>query len=115
LITSADPIYIVELVERRGPTVAVTTRDGRRVELESELLHPLASGPDVERYAFKPLRSLLLFPYRRDAGGTMRLLEQAEMEQFPLTWAYLQSAEAVLRVRERGKMDVERWWAFGRT
>ena len=114
LITSADPIYIVQDRGMRNGLRVVVDRDGRELELEPQLLHPLASGSDVERYALRPLTSLLLFPYRR-RDGQMELLSEAELRSLPRTWGYLERNEAELRARERGKMDNNRWWAFGRT
>jgi type I restriction-modification system DNA methylase subunit len=73
LQTSADSIYIVQDRGVRDGMRAVVTRSGSEFELESDLLHPLASGLDVERYTFRTLDSLLLFPYRRRAGKTVLL------------------------------------------
>jgi hypothetical protein len=64
LITSADPVYILEdqgLWRSHGRLYSRALR--REIELEPDLLHPLASGGDVEPYALLPLRSWLLFPY----------------------------------------------------
>lgn len=114
LITSADPIYILEDGGMRDGRRIVIDRAGHEVEMEPELLHPLASGPDVEPYALRVLRSLLLFPYRR-RDGRMHLLTADELRALPLTWEYLQRHETELRAREKGKMDRDGWWAFGRT
>jgi hypothetical protein len=114
LQTSADPIYIVEDRGTRGARRVVATKAGTELELEPDLLHPLASGSDVERYALRTLNSLLLFPYRRDKDE-MRLITEEELRTLPLTWEYLCANEAELRRREKGKMDHDGWWAFGRT
>ena len=91
LITSADRVYILEDRGGRGPRRRVySPASDRELELESDLLHPLASGVDVDRYAFRRLRHLLLFPYRRD-GAAMRLLATEELEALPLTAAYLRA------------------------
>jgi hypothetical protein len=60
------------------------------------------------------LRHLLLFPYRRE-DGRMRLLRPTELAALPLTAAYLHAHEQQLRDRERGRMDHDGWYAFGRT
>ncbi len=114
LITGADPIYILKDVGVRDGRRVVVDRQGRELELEPDLLHPLASGSDVERYALRTLRTLLLFPYRR-RDGRMQLLSEEELRALPLTWRYLQLHESELRARERGRMDHDGWWAFGRT
>ena len=45
----------------------------------------------------------------------MRLVSESELRTFPLSWEYLKRHEVALRGRERGKMDRDGWWAFGRT
>lgn len=45
----------------------------------------------------------------------MRLLSRDELNHFSRTWAYLEEHEARLRAREGGRMDHDRWYAFGRT
>jgi hypothetical protein len=116
LQTSADAVYIVEEEARVGGLVRVRSKasDGL-VELEPDLLHPLASGGDVHRYAFAPTRQLLLFPYCRAAHGEMELIPWPQIEALPHVAAYLREHEVRLRGREGGKMDTERWYAFGRT
>lgn len=113
LQTGADPIYILEDRGRRGGNRLVYSKaSDEMIEVEPDLLHPLASGGDVEPYAFKPLRSLLLFPYRRDHRGEMRPLDEAGLAGLPLTLAYLRSHEQALRGRERGKMDHDGWLGY---
>lgn len=115
LITSADDVYILEDRGRRGGLHVVYSRASEcELELEPDLLHPLASGSDVEPYAFLPLRSLLLFPYKRD-GASTRLLTAAELGALERTATYLREHEQRLRARERARMDNDAWYAFGRT
>lgn len=115
LQTSADDVFIVRDCGTRGAGRVVRSRaSDRELELEPDLLHPLASGSDVGRYAFEPLESLLLFPYVREAGG-VRLISRDELARLPLTEAYLLEHEDRLRGREGRRMDHDGWWAFGRT
>lgn len=115
LITSADDVYVLDDRGWRGGRRLVWSRASEReVELEPDLLHPLASGVDVERYAFRPLGSLLLFPYQLK-DGQMRLLTQDELSAFGMSDGYLREHEVRLRRREDGAMDHEGWYAFSRT
>jgi len=110
--TSADDVYVLEgRGERAGLCVVYSRASGRQVELEPDLLHPLASGEDVERYVFRKLPSVLLFPYIR-AGDAMRLIRDDELARLPLTRAYLTEHEGRLRGRERGRMDHPEWYAY---
>ena len=113
LQTSADRIYILEDRGRRGANRVVYSRaSDRELELEPDLLRPLASGTDTDRYAFRPLRTSLLFPYRRGEDGRMALLTSGELARLPLTAGYLAEHEGALRGREKGKMDHDRWYAY---
>jgi hypothetical protein len=113
LQTSADAIYIVEDRGMRGAKRVVWSQaSGRELELEPDLLHPLASGTNVGRYSFNALHQLLLFPYVREEGGAMRLLELRELDALPATRGYLDQHEALLRNREHGKMDHDGWYAY---
>jgi hypothetical protein len=115
LITGADPIYILEDRGRRGGRqVVYSSASDEELELEPDLLHPLASGVDVDRYAFRPLQKLLLFPYRRE-DGDMRLLTPAELAELPLTDSYMRRHEDALRARDGGRMDRDGWYALVRT
>jgi hypothetical protein len=115
LITSADDVYVLQDRGWKGSRRLVWSgASGREVELEQDLLHPIASGVDVERYAFRPLGSLLLFPYRR-VGEQMHLLTENELAALELTKAYLDEHEEHLRGREAGAMDRDGWYAFSRT
>jgi len=114
LITGADPIFIVEDRGQsvNGHLVYSHAAEGEML-LEPELLHPFASGSEVERYAFKGLGNILLFPYLRTSNG-MQLLSEADLDEYPLTAAYLRANEAVLRARDGGKLDNDQWYAFAR-
>ena len=113
LQTSADAIYIVEDLGPVGALRRVRSKASNRVlELEPDLLHPLASGGDVQRYAFAPIRQLLLFPYHRKEDGEMDLVPWDQINELPHTADYLQEHEEPLRGRERGKMDHDRWYAY---
>lgn len=112
LQTSADPVYILEDRGRRGALKLVYSKaSDRELELEPDLLQPLASGTDVDRYTFRSLANLLLFPYSNERGS-MELLSARQLARLPLTAAYLEEHEDRLRGRERGKMNHDRWYAY---
>ena len=111
LITSADAVFILTDGGMRGEYRVVFDREGHEFLLEPDLLHPLASGTHVERYALRTLKSVLLFPYCRGTGG-MRLMTADELAALPRSWEYLQGHEARLRARERGRMDRDGWWGY---
>ena len=113
LITSADPVYMLEDRGWKGSQRLVFSRaTNREMALEPELLHPIASGSDVDPYSFCPLTQLILFPYRRRSDGEMELVPWRAIEELPATAAYLVENEETLRRRERGKMDRDGWYGY---
>ena len=115
--TSADDVYILEKVSSTGGHFRVFSRaSGRELVLEKDLLKPLVSGEDIERYYVKLSRKLLLFPYRLLPEGGAQLIPEDELrELYPRTWAYLKEHEEKLRGREGGKFDDDQWYRLGRT
>ena len=111
-ITSADAVYVLEDRGWVGGARLVYSRAlDRELELEGQLLHPLASGGDVKPYAFDALSRLLLFPYASDDGGG-RLVTQDELARLPNTHAYLRDNEEILRGRESGRVDHDGWYGY---
>lgn len=116
LQTSADNIYILRrLGEREGLIRAYSSSLKREVLFEPGVMKPLVSGEDIDRYAYPETEKLLIFPYVLEEKGA-KLLEPEEFGQkYPRTWEYLKLHEKELRGREKGKMDNDQWYAFGRT
>ena len=113
LITSADKVFHFEDLGPTGTLRRVQSKaSGRMIELEPDLLHPLASGTDVRRYSFASPRTLLLFPYGREDDDAMQLLDWQTVETLPMTASYLRDHEEALRGRERGKMDHAGWYGY---
>ena len=117
LITSADHIYHLQ---RLGIGRYKGTPRGRgavsyEVEVEDAIMKPLVSGPEAKRYEEPETDTYLLFPYERDARGTMRLIPADGMApRFPRAWAHLRRWEPELRRRESNGFDDEAWYRFGR-
>ena len=113
LITSADDVYILELISDEFSHYRVYSKALKReVLLEKELLKPLITGEDIERYFVKESRKLLLFPYRV-SGERAELIPENELkEEYPDIWKYLKENEQRLRNRENGKMNNNRWYGY---
>ena len=115
LQTSADHIYHLKRLgpnryEEKPPKGA---KRGRVVEIEDEIMKPLVSGVEANRYLTPQTDTYLLFPY--DVGGDRPSLVPASAmrSRYPNAWSYLKGHEEELRARENRKMDVgDRWWAY---
>jgi methylase of polypeptide subunit release factors len=116
LITSADAIYHLTFVShQRDGKVLVRNRAGEERALEPTLLKPLLAGKNIDRYVAQDTGDLLLFPYQV-FDGTATLIPAGDMaNKYSTTWEYLCNHETELRGREDGRMDHDRWYAFGRT
>ena len=114
--TSADHIYHLK---RLGTGRYKCTPKGKgavsyEVEIEDAIMKPLVSGPEAKRYEEPETDTYLLFPYERDARGTMRLIPADQMAQrFPNAWAHLRRWEQDLRKRESNAFDDETGIASG--
>jgi type I restriction-modification system DNA methylase subunit len=116
LQTSADSVFIMDLVEERRTTFTLHSKAlDRNFEFEKSLLHSIVSGTDVNSYFPLPNRQFILFPYEvRDEKA--RLLPIAEISKaFPKTAEYFNANRVQLESRERGKFKGEGWHRFGRS
>jgi hypothetical protein len=114
LVTSADKIYTVSKNgEPKNGNVSVYSKSlGLQFELESELLKPLISGKDIERYGQPNPDQLLLFPYKVVDGKAELITPQEFSVAYPLCWQYLLNNRKALENREDGKMKHEQWYAY---
>jgi hypothetical protein len=115
--TSADHIYHLQ---RLGTGRYKCQPKGKgtapyEVEIEDAIMKPLVSGPEAKRYEDPGTDTYLLFPYERDARGTMRLISTYDMDRrFPKAWTHLRRWEQELRRRESNAFDDKTWYRFGR-
>ncbi|MGB9484968.1 MAG: N-6 DNA methylase [Terriglobia bacterium] len=113
--TSADAIYILRKLGSSKDRVQVHSRaTGTDYSLEAEIVKPIISGADVERYGTPRPQNVLIFPYDIDRRKKRASLIPAAMmeKRFPETWAYLNENRAALEGREGGKMAGEQWYAY---
>jgi len=109
LKTSADKIYILEVIQRKTKSVKVHSPHlDRDIELEPELLKPLIKGGQMQRYLIKDTQKVVLFPYY----GVEVLDKNYLKESLPKTWEYLTECRKYLEDREDGKMKGDRWYAY---
>ncbi|MDI6764262.1 MAG: N-6 DNA methylase [Thermodesulfobacteriota bacterium] len=111
LKTSADGIYILDVIERKSKTIRTFSKTlQKEVTLETELLQPLIKGGQMRRYLIEEPEKVLLFPYQ-DA----KLISKRELQVLhPRCWEYLLSNRRYLEDREGGIMKGDNWYAYGR-
>jgi hypothetical protein len=86
------------------------------VLLEDEIMRPLVSGAEAQRFESFVTNTYILFPYYRDTKGNMQLYSESELKnKFPKCLKYLKSIESELRARESKSFDDDQWYRFGRS
>ena len=121
LITSADYIYHLKRLGKNRYEFQPPKPEGSKVkppaeeiEIEDDIMHPLVSGPEANRYEVPETSTYILFPYVV-INFQEELISQSRMaEEFPQAWKHLKRFETKLRERESKKFDDERWYRFGR-
>lgn len=109
LKTSADKIYIMDVVKRTKNIFTIHSRElDKEFELEAGPLKPLIKGGQMRRYLIEETRKVVLFPYENGKLITKKDFQ----EKYPLSWAYLNENKRYLENREDGKMKGENWYAY---
>jgi Eco57I restriction-modification methylase/TaqI-like C-terminal specificity domain len=86
------------------------------VAIEDDIMRPLVSGAEAQRYESCVTNTYILFPYYRDTKGNMQLYLESELKNnFPKCLKYLNSIEKKLRGRESNSFDDDQWYRFGRS
>jgi hypothetical protein len=114
--TSADDVYIMELVHRTERTYRLRSKAlAREWTFEKNLLYPIVSGTDIRRYGTMPSRQYILFPYVVEDERAV-LVEFKEIQRkYPKTAEYLLENKVRLESRESGAFRDMEWHRFGRS
>ena len=114
LQTSADPVYILEIIREEGKYKVLYSKSlEREVTLESEILKPLLKGKEIRRYGVPEIKNYLIFPYVIKNEKAEILDKKFLEEKFSKTWEYLLENKTKLQKRDISG-DPKIWWQFGR-
>ncbi len=113
--TSANPVYVLDLLSESGQTVtAFSEQLQREVNLERQCVTPFLQGQDIRRYVLETCRKVVILPYQIKAGRAKLITESELRKKFPLTYEYLRQNKRLLEEREEGRMRGDDWFAYGR-
>ncbi len=114
LQTSADPVYIVELLRVKDGLATVRCReDGKEHDIERELLHPLLKGKEIRRWGVRQSNLRLIYPYETAAGQVRAIPLRGFSERFPRALAYFsQFRDRLLARQGAGSRPDSEWYAF---
>ncbi|HAA1918642.1 TPA_asm: class I SAM-dependent DNA methyltransferase [Campylobacter jejuni] len=120
LQTSKDSVYFLKDCQENKISVKGYSKElDKEVEIEKEILKPLLMGDSFHRYEKPISNSMVLFPYCGQDNADVKkmcLYDENELKsKFPKAWEYLKECESILRARENGRFDNEKWYQFGRT
>lgn len=121
LATSKDSVYFLEQCKEtsKGLIKGYSKELDLIVEIESDFAKPLLMGSSFHRYEKLESDLRVIFPYFKetDSKGKEKMSLYSELDlqtHFPKGYAYLKQCEQVLRARENGRFDTNKWYQFGR-
>jgi type I restriction-modification system DNA methylase subunit len=111
--TSANPVYVLDLVSMNDSTVtAFSEQLQREVTLERKAVAPFLQGQDIRNYALETCSKVVIIPYQMKAGRAALMAETQLRKKFPLAYDYLRQNKKTLEEREEGRMRGDQWYAF---
>jgi len=112
--TSANEVYVLDLVEDNGKLVQAYSKQlNRVVTLERDLLSLFLQGRDIRRYQILPSGKVVIIPYRIQGRKVSLILEKDLRKEYPNTYKYLKENQPYLENRERGRMQgAKNWYAY---
>ncbi len=111
LQTSKDSVYFIMNAEIKDQTIRGYSKElDSEVEIELGFVKPLLKGDQVHRYEKLHTSNYVIFPYNLVKGKAVLMSENEIRERFPKGYAYLKENEAVLRGRERGRLNDDAFW-----
>lgn len=111
--TSANEVYVVDVVSRTSNTVtALSVSLGRKVRLEREAVYSFLQGKEIKRYQIRSSGKVIIIPYFVQ-GRHATLFSHDEMkERFSRTLEYLVANKPFLEGREHGRMRGSNWYGY---
>jgi N-6 DNA Methylase/TaqI-like C-terminal specificity domain len=105
--TGANDLYIVQVEsEPSAPVVSIRNGLGDAHMVESDLLHPVVYGAQVEAYRRVMAGSFIIYPY---LDGVV--IEEAKLSaSYPLTYKYLRSYRSLLESRTSVAASGRKWF-----
>jgi hypothetical protein len=112
LQTSADPIYILEVVDEKKDVTNVYSKTTKKnYLLEKELLKPVLRGNEIRKWVIDSHNFVLIFPYEFDKDGSLNLIKKDSFEtKYPKIFTYLK--ENKKKLTKRADVSQDQWWEY---
>ncbi|MEW5796562.1 MAG: TaqI-like C-terminal specificity domain-containing protein [Candidatus Zixiibacteriota bacterium] len=112
--TSCDSVFVLENCSRAGGFIEGDSRAlSRRVRVERQCVVPFLHGKDIRRFMPLASDSYLICPYEIAEDSSALFTEKTFRNRFPLAYEYLLANKSTLAAREKGRIHVDKWFAFG--
>jgi type I restriction-modification system DNA methylase subunit len=116
LVTGADNVFVLEeLAQTKKGQIKVRDYEGVVSQLEETILRPFLNNVTVSSFVCPSSQHRIIFPYRLHNKKADLISSKEMATSYSKVWDYLKGKGNVLRGREGGKWNNERWYAFGRT
>jgi len=113
LQTSADKIYVLRVIKEMPNSYRVySTALGKELEIEKGLVKPFLMGKDVKRYKMPKPNNVVIFPYKISQGKAELMSGKYIQSNFPNGWNYLLENKKELQMRENGRMQHDKFFAY---
>ena len=90
--------------------------DGSKLYIEDGLVKPIYKIPELKLYdSIDKAERYIIFPYVKAANGYVLIAEDSFMSNYPSTYKALLSVKDALDSRDKGRPNLQGWYAYGRT
>ena len=116
LVTGADKLYFVNLIENADKLVKIKNNyDGKEYFIEKEMVKKLLKGKEIRKWSVMWQGIYIVYPYLVK-NGTAKLISLSEIKQnYPKAYQYFLSYEKELKAREQDRFkNAIEWHQFGR-
>jgi hypothetical protein len=117
LATLADSVFTVGPVLEQCENYVTFDKEGTPISIEKSILKRCIKVSKLKNESqLNNTISYIIFPYKQVNGKAVLLTETELSEQFPKTYAYLDTQRAILDKRDKGKANRPySWYEYGRT
>lgn len=116
IVSGDNDVLFPELIEQDGEFTRVRCpENGEEYELESEVVRPLVTGDEIERYLRPDVEYCVVYPYEIQGGEHTMISEERLESEFPRTYDYLTEFRERLADRGTANMRYNSWYALYRS
>ena len=113
IITGGDSLFIFDILDQSEEHITVYSPDlNKEVQIETQIVHPFLRGSDIAKYGIYHPTTVIIHPYKLEAGRTVLYSEVELQSQFPKCWEYFSSVRHILENRGSESMEYPAWYAL---